>query len=407
MIPSTTLQNLTSVCFSKSKLLPSLPVKVFSPCCGAPRPRCGPWSRPGWSWCPARPLGCVQRSPPPWPEPRPSRPPCRRTPGWTRAMGEEQRGGGWTNMGWVPSSVRICFLQRRECNRDGIAGRSSKTLQRCSQNIFIATCQWYLPKVWSEIPGAIAHQLLCFFKSIYFSLKFEKRLHRPKTLIQEISWNKLFQRDRLNCFNKIQTCTASIIKYTTSNYEIGVERWVISSLEDIHPTFCQSFDLLSFIITAWVSWAGSLPDQAAALGFVGVHLPGGESQLVHQTAQTHEGFFVSFFRKTECGNRLEQWHRQDDKWQDLTWCNPKYPKISSFFWVTYSLKHFAIIVDMLTNMPALITPSHWPAAADDFRKSLQSSDICSESDIHFLQSDQKGRHCEMATQIKRYNPINI
>lgn len=47
-------------------------------------------------------------------------------------------------------------------------------------------------------------------------------------------------------------------------------------------------------------------------------------------------------------------------------------------------------------MPALITPSHWPAAADDFRKSLQSSDICSKSNINFLQRDQKGRRCKMA-----------
>lgn len=32
-----------------------------------------------------------------------------------------------------------------------------------------------------------------------------------------------------------------------------------------------------------MSRGGSLPDQTAALGFVRVHLPGGEGQLVHQT----------------------------------------------------------------------------------------------------------------------------
>lgn len=41
---------------------------------------------------------------------------------------------------------------------------------------------------------------------------------------------------------------------------------------------------------------GSLPDQSTALGFVSVHLPGGEGQLVHQTSdEVVKGF--QFFRE--------------------------------------------------------------------------------------------------------------
>lgn len=168
-----------------------------------------------------------------------------------------------------------------------------------------------------------------------------------------------------------------------------VERWVISSLEDIPLTFCQIFYLfLSFIITAWVSWAGSLPDQAAALGFVGVHLPGGESQLVHQTAQTHEGFLLFRFP-------------QNWTWKQIKAVAPTRWQVTGFDMmeskIAQNLIFFGdLFLKMLTNMPALITPSHWPAAADDFRKSLQSSDICSKSNINFLQRDQKGRRCKMA-----------
>lgn len=45
------------------------------PCSPGPGPRCGPWSRSGWPWCPARLRGCGQRSLLPSPGLRPSSPP--------------------------------------------------------------------------------------------------------------------------------------------------------------------------------------------------------------------------------------------------------------------------------------------------------------------------------------------
>lgn len=58
----------------------------FSPCSPEPLPHCGPWSTPGWSWCPARQQDCVQRSPPPSPALQPSWPPCLQTLGWGGSM---------------------------------------------------------------------------------------------------------------------------------------------------------------------------------------------------------------------------------------------------------------------------------------------------------------------------------
>lgn len=112
-----------------------------------------------------------------------------------------------------------------------------------------------------------------------------------------------------------------------------MERWVISSLEDIHPTFCQSFYLffyLSLLQPEWVEQDLYLtrPLLLASSAYIFLAVRASSFTRLHKHTKA---FFVLFFRKTECGNRLEQWHRQDDKWQDLTWCNPKYPKISSFF----------------------------------------------------------------------------
>lgn len=67
----------------------------FSPCSPEPLPHCGPWSTPGWSWCPARRQDCVRRSPLPSPELQPSWPPCLQTLGWGGSMRLQNEERNW------------------------------------------------------------------------------------------------------------------------------------------------------------------------------------------------------------------------------------------------------------------------------------------------------------------------